>query len=123
LPAFPTTCAFIRVAADGPVSTNVIPGRIEFHTASLLGTLAQKMVLNNDGVLQVDSIEGLTSELTIAAVSISEFLKLPIYADDTARTAGIPTPAQGMVVFMQSGTSPAATNRPQYFDGTAWQNF
>jgi hypothetical protein len=122
-PAFPTTCAFIRVSADGPVSADVVPGRIEFHTANLLGTLAQKMVLKNDGVLQVNSIEALTSELTITAVSISEFLKLPIYANDTARTASIPTPAQGMVIFMQTGTSPAATNRPQYYDGTAWQNF
>lgn len=122
-PSFPTTLAFIRAAADGPVSTNVVPGRIELHTANLSGTLNRSMVLNNAGTLQVNKIEGLTTDLTITSASITDFLKLPIYADDTARSTAITTPAQGMVIFMQSGSAPAATNQPQYFDGTNWQNF
>jgi hypothetical protein len=48
--------------------------------------------------------------------------KLPVVADDTARTALVPTPTTGMMIFMTAGTSPAATNKVQVYDSAAWVN-
>ena len=48
--------------------------------------------------------------------------KLPVVADDTARTALVATPTKGMMILMESGTTPAATNKVQVFDGSAWVN-
>jgi len=143
--------AQIRASVDGPVSLNNVPGRLEFEVTPITGGIPiRQMVLKNDGVLQVDRIQGFNNSLsldgditgsvfadnssmiidgteggriTTPSVSISEFLQLPVYADDTARATAIPSPAIGMVIFMQSGTTPASTNQPQYFDGTNWQNF
>lgn len=66
----------------------------------------------------------LTSEgvATSNVFSASKYMQLPVFADDTARTAAIPTPAKGMMVFMETGTVPAATNQMQVFDGTNWVN-
>jgi hypothetical protein len=47
-------------------------------------------------------------------------VQLAVYTDDAARLAAIPTPAQGMMVFMQSGTVPTVTNKTVVYDGTAW---
>jgi hypothetical protein len=47
---------------------------------------------------------------------------LPVIADDTARTAAVPTPTKGMMIMMEAGTTPAATNVAQVFDGSAWVN-
>jgi len=47
---------------------------------------------------------------------------LPVVADDTARTALVPTPVKGMMILMTSGTTPAATNKVQVYDGSAWVN-
>ena len=47
---------------------------------------------------------------------------LPVVADDTARTALVPTPTTGMMIFMTSGTTPAATNKVQVYDSSAWVN-
>lgn len=48
--------------------------------------------------------------------------KLPVVANDTARTALVPTPTTGMMIFMTSGTTPAATNKVQVYDSSAWVN-
>jgi hypothetical protein len=68
-------------------------------------------------------VDGESGAVTATSVSVNDFLQLPVMADDTARLAAIPTPTSGMVIFMQGGLSPAATNQPQYFDGSNWQNF
>jgi hypothetical protein len=47
-------------------------------------------------------------------------VQLAVYANDAARLAAIPTPVQGMMVFMQSGTVPTVTNKTVVYDGTAW---
>jgi hypothetical protein len=47
-------------------------------------------------------------------------VQLAVYADDAARSTAIPTPVQGMMVFMQSGTVPTVTNKTVVYDGTAW---
>jgi hypothetical protein len=48
--------------------------------------------------------------------------RLPVVADDTARSTLVPSPTQGMMIFMAAGTSPAATNKVQAYDGSAWVN-
>lgn len=47
-------------------------------------------------------------------------IQLAVYANDAERDAAIPTPVQGMMVFMQSGTAPTVTNKTVVFDGTSW---
>jgi hypothetical protein len=47
-------------------------------------------------------------------------VQLAVYSNDAARSAAIPTPVQGMMVFMQSGTAPTVTNKTVVYDGTAW---
>jgi len=145
----PTLSSFIRAAVDAPVSAGIVPGRIEFFTSDTAGNVSRRMVIKNNGVLLVDAIGALTSSLIIRgdltgsvfaddssmvidgteggkitspSVTLTDFLKLPTYADDTARSATISTPELGMVIFMISGTAPAASNQPQYFNGTNWIN-
>jgi len=67
-------------------------------------------------------VDATSNQIFSDSVTINQFLQLPIYADDTERSNLIPLPNQGMVIFMQSGAAPAATNQPQYFDGSNWQN-
>ena len=69
--------------------------------------------------LVVDSAGVATSNAFVA----SKFMQLPVYADDTARLAAIPTPAKGMMVFMTSGTAPTVSNKPVIHNGTAWEAF
>lgn len=71
----------------------------------------------NDGFL-LDSAGVATSNV----FSANKFFQLPVYADDAARLAAIPTPAAGMMIFMTSGTTPAAANKMQLFDGSNWIN-
>lgn len=61
-------------------------------------------------------------EATSNAFIASKYLKLPVYADDSERDAAITSPEAGMMVFVQSGTTPAATNQMQVFDGSDWVN-
>jgi hypothetical protein len=107
------------------------------------------MILKNNGRLQVNHIESLDNGLTVIgdvtgsvfadnstriidgteggkitspSITLSDFLKLPVYADDTARSASILSPEIGMVIFIEVGTTPVASNQPQYFNGTSWIN-
>ena len=70
--------------------------------------LADALVLDSAGVI------------TVNAVSASKYIQLPSYANDAARASAIPTPAAGMMVFMQSGTVPAVTNALVFYNGSAW---
>jgi hypothetical protein len=70
--------------------------------------LADSLILDSSGLV------------TSNAFSATNYFKLPTYADDTARSAAIPTPAAGMMVFMSTGTSPAVTNKVVVYDSTAW---
>jgi hypothetical protein len=66
--------------------------------------------------LVIDSAGVATSNAFVA----SKYTQLAVYADDTARSAAIPTPAKGMMVFMTTGTSPSVTNKAVVYDGSAW---
>jgi hypothetical protein len=142
----------IRAVVDGPVSPGVIPGRIEFRTSNggatisaildsannlkidrIIGLTESKTnivgdlegdvigsVFADDSTIVIDGTEG--GKITSPSITLSSFLKLPVYANDSARTAAIAVPEKGMVIFMTAGTTPAATNQMQVFDGTNWVN-
>jgi hypothetical protein len=86
--------------------------------SSLLKGDMQGSVFADDSTLIVDGTEG--GKISTPSVSISEFLQLPVFADDAARLAAIPTAAKGMVIMMTAGTTPLATNQIQFFNGTNW---
>jgi hypothetical protein len=60
--------------------------------------------------------------VTSNGFAASKYFQLPVYADDAARLAAIPTPAKGMMVFMTTGTVPTATNNAVIYNGTTWVN-
>jgi len=94
----------ISTIVDGPVSVGVIPSRIEIYTTNLSGVAGVKLTVGSTAV-----------QFTVPP-------KLPVVADDTARTALVPTPTTGMMIFMTAGSAPAATNKVQVYDSTAWVN-
>ena len=94
----------ITSVVDGAVSTGVVPSRIDFSATNSTGALAVKM------------------SVKASAVEFTAPPRLPVIADDTARTAAIPVPAKGMMIMMEAGTTPAATNVVQVYDGSAWVN-
>jgi hypothetical protein len=96
--------AEIVFQVNNTVSTGVIPSKMDFNVSSAAGVVVTKMSV----------------KATDVAFSVPPML--PVVANDTARTALVPTPATGMMIFMTSGTSPAATNKVQVYDSTAWVN-
>lgn len=112
--------AAISAIVDGEPTSTHVPMKLRFGTSN--GIVASpKAELTSGGVWQVNSITGLTSTLTLTAgVNISSFLQLPVYVNDTVRNSALTTPTAGMVIFMQTGTSPAATNQIQFYNGTGW---
>ena len=69
-------------------------------------------------------IDGTDGRITATSVAISNigYLQMPVYANDAARSAAIPTPATGMMIFVQIGTSPLAVDALQVYNGSAWIN-
>lgn len=96
--------AEIICSVTGAVSTAVVPSKIDFNVTSSTGTLATRV------------------SVKATSVDFSAPPKLPVVADDTARTALVASPTKGMLIFMESGTTPAATNQAQVYDGTNWVN-
>ena len=94
----------ISTIVDGPVSAGVVPSRIEIYTTNVSGVAGLKLTVGSTAV-----------QFTVPP-------NLPVVANDTARTALVPTPAAGMMIFMTAGSSPAATNKVQVYDSTAWVN-
>jgi len=97
----------------------------QFQPSSILSVVV-------DGVVTPGSNPPARMDLTVNATNTIRFKptstefqlppKLPVVADDTARTALVPTPTAGMMIFMTSGTTPAATNKVQVYDSSAWVN-
>jgi outer membrane lipoprotein SlyB len=88
-----------------------VPSKLVFGASN--GTRAADdaafvMTYNGSGVLSAPTITATTA------------FQLPVYANDTARLAAIPTPAKGMMVFMTAGTSPAITNATVIYNGSSW---
>ena len=146
---FPTGGIALTITVDGTPTTGRVPAKLQFGTDNGSGT-AFRAELSAQGVWKVNTIQGLTDTLSITgnlsgdvtgsiftdnstrildgtngrittpSVTLSEFLKLPVYANDTARDAAIPTPEKGMVIMIESGSSPVATNQIEFFNGTIW---
>ena len=96
--------ADIILVVDGTVSTGVVPSRIDFRTSDSTGAIGTKL-----------SIKSATVEFSVPPA-------LPVIADDTARSTSIPSPVKGMMILMEAGTTPAATNTVQAYNGTGWVN-
>jgi len=94
----------IVAVVDGTVSAGVVPSRLDLKVSNTAGVRATAMSIK---ATQVDFIVP---------------PKLPVAATDAARAALVPTPSTGMMIFMTSGTAPAATNKVQVYDSTAWVN-
>ena len=88
-----------------------VPSKLVFGVSNgtrIADDAAFVMTYNGDGKLSAPTVEARTA------------FQLPVYANDTARTTAIPTPAKGMMVLMTSGTSPAVTNKVVAYDGSSW---
>jgi hypothetical protein len=99
-----TLAAEINSVVDGTVSAGVVPSRIDVTVTNAAGVRATKM------------------SVKAAAVEFTAPPRLPVVADDAARSTLVPTPSKGMMIFIESGTTPAATNTAQVYNGTAWVN-
>jgi hypothetical protein len=119
----------VLVRAYTSSSTSAIAGVVGFivdPTAVIAGGnfIKSQVVLsaatdtgqNEADAFILDSAGVATSNAFVA----SKYIQLPVYADDAARLEDIPTPVQGMMVFMQSGTVPNVSNKTVVYDGTAW---
>jgi hypothetical protein len=76
------------------------------------------------GIGEVEDPADFTDYVTITNSKTEFFIpvKFAVVADDTARSALVPTPEKGMVILMEAGTTPAATNQLQFYNGTSWTN-
>jgi len=99
--------AGIRAYVTSSPGAGIVPMRMDLNATNSAGA----------------EVVGLTVEATKVTSSVP--FKLPVYANDAARDAAVPSPEAGMVIFMVSGTAPAATNKAQVnTDGTisGWVN-
>ena len=97
--------AVIRASVDklGDTSTAFATAKIEFWLSNGLNPVnAKSASFSSNGAFQ------------------APIFKLTSYASDAARSAAVPTPEAGMMVFMTSGTSPAVTNKAVIYNGASW---
>ena len=119
-----SSALFATVDADtaNPVGPGSIPGTIGFATSDDNGTTLKTLIFNSFGQLGVNT-QIPTETLTVDGdASFTGPVKLAVYADDAARSAAIPTPQKGQLIFMTSGAAPVAANKVQVYDGSAWVN-
>jgi len=95
--------------------TAVISGGSFVKSKAVISASTDSSANLNDAVV-IDSAGIVTSNAFVS----SKYMQLAVYADDSARSAAIPTPAKGMMVFMTSGASPTVTNKTVVYDGSAW---
>lgn len=81
----PRLSAQIRASVDGAVSSNIVPGRLEFFLADLAGITTSVLRLTNDKVVRADKLGGLSNSYT----EFTQMPVLPTYADDTAADTAI----------------------------------
>ena len=79
------TCAGMSVVVTGTVTGSAIPANISFRTMNNAGVLANRLVITSEGVLETDTISGLTNNY----VSFNTMPVLPTYADDAAADSDI----------------------------------
>lgn len=96
--------AKIVTSVDGTVSAGIVPGKIDITITGPSGITETKISVGH------------------SKVSVAVPFKFVVVADDAARTALVPTPEKGMLILMEAGAAPAATNQLQFYNGTAWIN-
>jgi hypothetical protein len=118
-----SSAMFAGVEADtaNPVAPGSVPGSIGFATSDDGGTTLKTLLFNSFGRLGVGVLAPTATLDVDGDAKFAGPVGLAVTADDTARTA-LGSPLQGQLIFMQSGTSPAATNKVQVYDGAAWVN-
>lgn len=94
----------IVAVVDGTVSAGVVPSRLDLKVTNTAGAVATSMAIKSTHV-----------DFTVPP-------KLPVVANDAARTALVPTPSTGMMILVQNGTSPLAVDALQVYNGSAWIN-
>lgn len=67
-------------------------------------------ILDSDGVAESNGF------------SAKKYMQLPVFSDDTERSNKIDSPSKGMMIFIESGTNPSASNQMQIYNGTDWVN-
>ena len=141
------TLGDVRLSQDGlsTINTNASlflfangTGSVEIENVRIFGsaitaasgtlTVAGNVTGDLQGSVFADNstriIDGTDGTITATSVAISNtgYLQMPVYANDAARSAAIPTPATGMMIFVQTGTSPLAVDALQVYNGSAWIN-
>jgi hypothetical protein len=86
----------ITASVAGAVSSNVVPGKLDFSTVNASGNLISRLSVSSTDV---------TSTVPV---------KLAVYADATARDTAITSPTAGMMIFLTAGT------KFQGYTGSAW---
>jgi len=113
--SYSLSSAILSIVGSEPLVplANYVSGELQFYATD--GT---RDVFDSNFVMSYNG----SGELSAPFVESRTAFQLPIYADDTARSTAIPSPATGMMIFMQSGTTPVATNNVQVYTGAAWVN-
>jgi len=75
---------------------------------------------NTDGVGNIVATIDYTGKFQSKGLAADDYVKLPVFANDAARSAAITTPQTGMMVFMTAGTTPPVTNKVVVYDSAAW---
>jgi hypothetical protein len=83
-------------------------GSIDFQSR-IDGDIAGS-VFADDSTKIIDGIDG---KITTPAITVSSFVKFPVYANPTARNAAIPNPEAGMVVFLTDSTGSGGSPKLQ----------
>ena len=113
--------ASVETQSANPPAPGAIPGAMGFATSDDGGTSLKFLVFNSFGELGVNTVAPTATLDVNGDAKFAGPVRLAITADDTARTA-YGTALQGQLIFMVSGTTPAATNKVQVYDGAAWVN-
>jgi hypothetical protein len=92
------------------------------ETGTLIGILRYDGDPYDDAELQDFNNYTIETQITNEVANFGVPVQFPVVADDSARSTLVPTPAKGMVILMEAGTAPAATNQLQYFNGSNWVN-
>jgi hypothetical protein len=96
------------------VSSGIVPIDLTFKTQTALGVINTAAKITIDQKFQVNTIETLSGE----SVNFDSAVRLPVFADPTARDAAITSPAAGMMVFVTDSTGAGGPARFQgYVDG------
>jgi hypothetical protein len=107
-----TTANRAQVGADGTFRANFVRGfdQTLLVTGNLDGDVTGSIF--SDSSTRI--IDGESGAITAPSATLSSFLKLPVYADNTARDAAITIPQAGMMIFNTTGT------KFQGYTGSAW---